>query len=340
MKTLYRRMLSNILVLALMMISICSIAITTSSPAAAITPETLPNLNTLQSLIAASVKITLAPQSSSTFPPLSTLSFAQTIWPKTYMGPCYVTTPDKHVPLNPVASCSYGDISAHRSILLTGDSQAGGWLAAFHSFGVANHWRIIFLAMAKCAPWGSGASGSALLYNDVTAANCDAFRVGVQKAARTLHPTVTALAGLSYYSSYAVQVSQELESATKFSKANSKVLFLKPVPQYEPWINSPTPVSCLLIYRSNVSQCLRPPDVLINPTLTHSFNDVASKIKGSVVNTTPLFCTSSACAIYVFDGSKRRMINSDATHINYYYSAWVSKALGEILLPLLPNTPR
>jgi len=319
---------------------ISSVFVAYSASSSASVSESLPSLTTLQSYIASSVEIVKAPPSSSTYPPYASLSFAQTIWPATYSSPCYVTTPKKVAPVSPLRSCSYGDKSARRVILLTGDSQAGGWLAAFNAFGLAHHWRIVFLAMAKCAPWGSGASGDATLYNEVKAKDCDNFRASVLDSARRIHPSATVLVGLGYFGPLSILIGQELATAKKYASTKAKVLFLRPVPQYEPWIRSPSPVSCLLLHSLNISECFRSPEVLINQEYVQVFKYVASQVGGSVINTTPLFCTKSKCALYVFDGVKRRMINSDATHMNYFYAGWISRAFGEILEPSLLNLPR
>lgn len=297
----------------------------------------VPSLATLEKYISTSVKIQNAPPSSGTYPPYLSLSFSQTIWPRTYVSPCYVYNAVKKVPPNPRAACSFGDVAAKRMILLTGDSQAGSWLAALNTFGETSHWRIVFMAMAKCAPWGSGASGDVILYGSVTAQDCDNFREGVLVEARHMHPNVVALIG-NGFGSQSTLTSQVLSIARKYEATGAKVLFFRPVPQYLPYVTSASPVNCLLLHGSDVPGCLQPPSVVINGEYVAAFRAVAPKVHGSLIDTTPLFCSKSKCAIYVFDGSKRRMINSDNTHINYYYSAWIGTALGQLLKSSLPAT--
>jgi hypothetical protein len=52
------------------------------------------------------------------------------------------------------------------------------------------------------------------------------------------------------------------------------------------------------------------------------------------VNVTPLFCTSTKCALVVKDAGER-LVYFDSDHANRFYIAWITSAFERLLKPAL-----
>ena len=77
---------------------------------------------------------------------------------------------------------------------------------------------------------------------------------------------------------------------------------------------------------------------MVSYELLAGFRAIAASTKGAVANVTPLFCTTTKCAIFVKAGDANHLVYFDQYHTNRWYSVWISRALDSILGALLPAT--
>ena len=299
-----------------------------------------PTLAQLEADIASSVQLTAAPNIKTTIPPL--LSMTPVDMSIVPMDPeCYSDSVTS-VPANFATRCAWGSKTATRTIFLFGDSQAAQWVPALNAVGVDLGWKIIMLGLSQCSPW---VDPQKLYYTGTSLAACTKFRNEEFRAINKTHPAIVIPDGLELdygkgnYATPAQFLGELQTMATAIKPSGAKLVFLSPIPGFYPDFTNQTPSTCLTAHAGNIQTCLYSPTQMVSYELLTGFKAIAASTQGAVANVTPLFCTTSKCAIFVKAGSRNHLVFYNDYHINRWYSLWISQALETILSPLLTPTP-
>ena len=307
------------------------------------TVNTLPSLSQLMSDVSASVLLTKAPNPSTTTPPVASMTDADTTLVPS-INFCLATSgATRAVPTDAATKCAYGDKSATRTILLTGDSQAAMWLPAVDAMGARTGWKIIFLAMRECGPWGSPNPPTFLLYRNVTVAECTNRNRAVAKWAVANRPAVVLLAGRAYPAGYNIDLTPKLAvvlaemtaEAKAFAESGSNLIVLGPIPRYSMQSTPYRPVDCL-DGATAMKNCQLPVAKLL-PAVEISAE--TTEVRAHLFHYAklfPLMCTSLQCTTVIKDGSSYHLVFYDGAHINRFFAVWASQAFQEIVSKLLP----
>ncbi len=299
-----------------------------------------PTLVALKSAIAASVKITKTPDLTKTTPLLTKMTVLDaTLAPIRFS--CYADSSITTVPSNAGTFCAYGDTKAKRTILLTGDSQAGMWLPALNAIGKSMLWKIVFLAKPGCAPWGNPNPSSYDIIGPVTVGVCNTFNANIQAWAVKNKPKVVLLDGKGYalapatVPDVATLEGEIATTAATYKVGGSKVIVLSPIPRFLPSLTVNSPSTCLELVNP-ITNCEFAPNKFIPQSeLTAESAEAAAKAISLAV-VTPLLCTSAHCALFVKTSTSVHLVFYDTSHINSTYAVFISSALATILKPLLP----
>ena len=299
-----------------------------------------PTLAQLEADIANSVQLSAGPNITTTIPPLLSMTPADmSIVP---MDPECYSDSVKSVPANFATRCAWGSKTATRTIFIFGDSQAAQWVPAFNALGVDLGWKIIMLGLSQCSPW---VDPQKLYYTGTSLAACDKFRTEEFKAINKTHPTIVIPEGfeLDYgkgnYATPAQFLGELQTMATDLKPSGAKLVFLSPIPGFYPDFTNQTPSTCLTAHASNIQPCIYSPTQMVSYELLTGFKAIAASTNGAVANVTPLFCTTSKCALFVKAGNANHLVFFNNYHVNRWYSLWISQALETILTPLLTSTP-
>ncbi len=237
---------------------------------------------------------------------------------------------------NPSVDCAYGDIHAAKVVLLTGDSVAGMWLPTFNALGKSHHWRIVFLGMRGCAPWGSPNDPGFIMYGTITARDCTKFSASVVKWTLRHRPDAIFMAGRAYPKGRNLDKTPApgpfkvaLGQAMKALRPSGADLFIMgPTPRYAYGSVGIEAKDCIVGTRP-MKACLLSPNKVIPQTelaVEKYYND-AGRI--TMIDVQPLFCTTKTCTVFVNDGKTNHLVFFDTVHINRYYATWISRAVGE-----------
>jgi hypothetical protein len=308
-----------------------------SSAAASLGP--LPTVAQLRADIKRSVAVTTGPNAAKTVPPLLSAATAPPQLSNSSPGACYPNTNTATtVPTDFATSCVWGDITAHKSLFLFGDSQAWMWLPALDAFGRNYDWKIYFLAMPSCSPWITPFDVD---YGGSSTVGCNKYRLAEISAANSVHPNYIIPEGmlldygLGHYATTPEFVGELKAMARALHPSGAKLLFLDPIPQFNASVTSATPAICLTAHLSSIQQCLMSPTQLISSELLGGITQFAKKAHAEVADTTQLFCTANHCALFINANSRTYLVYDDPYHMNLWYSEWISRAFGQILQPLL-----
>jgi len=233
-----------------------------------------------------------------------------------------------------LSKCVYGDHSAQRTLVLTGDSQAWMWEPAFDKWGQANEWKVVVLAKGLCPPWPDSQQK---FLNNAAFPACAAFQSNVVKYIDSKHPSVVVAAGLSpaVPSPSVSRVESDVKTfVTSIKASHAKVLIVNPSPSFYSYdysahstLAAPT---CLASHANQLHVC----DVAKKLLLDYFMNLVVNKspLPGTshVLNLTQLLC-SEKCPM-IADGT---LIYVDSDYVSYGWAVHVSAALGDVLSPYL-----
>ena len=303
-----------------------------------------PSLATVKSLVATSAGVTQAPAFSSFVPPVT----APNEQFSSLVGPNGSRSAYKQKACTDVAGalstsawkvCGYGDLTARRTIVLFGDSNAQMWIPAMDAVGFAQKWRVVAVTLRSCAPYDTAwIPASTRLVGSITEASCVAWRTSVLRLIATNHPRYVLPVGVGPYDNTTNYPSQsDLDKSvaslvTTIRRAGSTPLLLQPVPRYDTSLSSPSsPVTCLLIHPSALPGC--DPVAASTSGLLESVavRDVSLSASVPVLSTAPLVCSDLTCPVVVLDGSKTRLVYRDRDHLSFSYVQWIAAALGELL---------
>jgi len=296
-----------------------------------------PSLKQIEQFVAHSVHAPHQIGPLMTEPLLQQLSGGDATLAPTRTG-CWSSAESHGIARNPAADCAYGDIHGSKVVLLTGDSIAGMWLPTFNALGKSNHWKIVFLAMRSCAPWGSPNAPSFIMYATITQRTCTKFSSSVVKWALRHPPDAIFLAGRAYpkgrdfgnipaIGPFKVALGRSMKA---FRPSGSRLFIMGPTPRYTYRNAGVEAKDCILGTRA-MKACLVKPTEVVPQTemqVEKYYND-AGRI--TMIDVQPLFCTIKSCTVFVDDGQSKHLIFFDSSHINRYYATWISKAVGELI---------
>jgi len=296
-----------------------------------------PSLAQVVADVATSVKITKAPNVSTSIPPLLSMTSADSSLPGVAKA-CYPSTgaSSSNLPASPATTCAYGSTLGSKTILLTGDSQAGMWLPTFDAMGKAHGWKIVFLALPGCTPWLNTANPpSTIIINTLTVGICNKYNQNVAAWADTNHPSLVVLDGHESRSSNQTTADKSLISKEllRYSTSKSKLLVLSPIPAYHS-ANVPYTASDCLSGAVVFTRCQLSPGTLVSQSLLTAEKADAALHKMSLVVVTPLMCTTTKCTVVVKDTSGAHLVFYDADHINRYFGQWVASAFYSFFEPV------
>ena len=287
--------------------------------------------------------MTKAPDLTTTIPPV--LSMATPAAPEGRRIPaaCYPNTPAARPPAGAATTCAWGDRTAKRVVVLTGDSQAAMWLSALSVAGQTLHFKLVMLAEPGCAPWGSPNPAGFVIFSNVTVANCDAWHHAVVAASAALHPALVIMAGRAYPHGADQDVTAPLgdfearasSAVAAYKAAGLKVALFSAFPSYNSH-RTPglTPAYCLA-YVTPITTCELSPATMLDPTSTVGLRAVAASEHVALVNVTAMFCSKSRCAIFVRASGVSHLVYFDPVHMNHWYSNWIGDALASKLTSLI-----
>ncbi len=307
----------------------------------AVSSSDRPSRAALVAMVAKSVGLSSVGSLQATTPPLMSLTPDDASLPPHRVG-CWSNSLSNALARKPEKTCAYGDLKAKNVLLLTGDSIAGMWLPTFNAIGQSHHWKVVFLGMRGCAPWGSPNDPSFVLYGTITTQQCSTFSEEVARWAIDHRPRAIFLAGRAYpkgrnfdktpaLGPFKVALGQAMK---RLRPSGASLFIMGPTPRYSYKTVGLEPKDCLAGLRG-LKSCQLAPKALIpstEATVEQYYND-ANRIH--LVDTRPFFCTNKKCTIVVADHSSRHLIYFDGVHINRYYAEWISNAVWELLAPNL-----
>ncbi len=310
--------------------AVVGLALSAEAPSAA-KPVPLPTLSQLEADIAASTHIRTMPNLLKTIPPItSETGMDERPWPN---RTACIKENDPTLPANPVTSCSYGDLQAHRTILLFGDSHAAMFAPTLNVVGELLHWRVVELSQVGCWPWldpkNVNAQGESM-------AACQQWRKNVIAYANRSHPAVAMPIGIA--GDYGrntwpteTQLAKEMTSLFAALKpSHSKLVLIGLSPEMRP-----ENVSECLVSVSNPQQCAKSVKAATHPTFPGAIAMAAKSYHLKVINVFPLFCSTKSCPAIVKGSGGTRIVYYDDQHMLRWYAAWIGHAMAQLIGPSL-----
>ncbi len=308
---------------------VAPLTVSTQSSAATLLPWR-PTLSQLTALITNSLAKSTLPNLSTSVPPGSRIHS-----PVFNKIPLACFNPDKTVgvPANITTRCRFGDRYVKRRIILFGDDTAAMWLPAMSLVAAELHWKLYFIGKPGCSPWGLSANAG-------TAACRKFIRQEVAfintQHVRYVMPMGTKVKWHHTHNASLKELSSEIMATIMAVKpSRSHVVLFNVIPQFNPGFTERAPLSCFA-RRGDLRTCEAViHNVALNSTAAIALPMVARAQKIPLIATTPLFCYSSRCALYLQTPAGNILVFSDRSHMGGWYALYISRALEEILKPVL-----
>lgn len=234
-----------------------------------------------------------------------------------------------------LATCTFGDHSASKTLVLTGDSQAWQWEPSFDVWGRSHGWRVIVLAKGSCQPWPDPQEE---YWNRSSFPACRAFQAKVVKYINSSRPRIVVAAGLVPVIPK-ISITRVKSDVTSFvnsvEPSGAKVLIASPTPALVNYdyathssLSAPT---CLMIHSQNIGVCNGITESnLIDYWMNEAIN-VGPLPRGShLLDLSQLLC-NVRCPMM----ASNILIYIDNEHVSYGWAVHVAPALGELLAPYL-----
>jgi hypothetical protein len=212
------------------------------------------------------------------------------------------------------------------------------WVPAFNVAGTILKWKIIFIAKDGCGPWISPVT------NSEGSKACNQWVRSEIALANQLKPQVVIPVGLSVstlsnnqYPSTKQFVGQVQSMIHGLEPSHAKILLLQEIPQFYPYFTTATPEGCLTIHTSAIQNCELTVKQIKTIETTVGLKEVATEDGLSTVPIRELFCGSVRCDVFVDSPGESHLIYQDWAHMNATYSAWIGRALAQLLAKDLPT---
>ncbi len=309
---------------ALLLTAVMAGAAYFAEPASAHDPaSSLPTLTQLRAAISAAASQTTLPRS--TIPALGrAINGPSTAEYRGQTG-CGDQTPGALGDLLTETACTFGDRSATRVILVTGDSEADMWMPTLDAWGQSEHWKIARLVDFGCVPWAERPPYE----------NCGKFDEMVTEWVRKHKPQIVFPVGLlessqgGWVNVSGAQMAEEIEGMTEAWKpSGARVL----VPQSIPWFyNYSFPQECLAAFPRAVRRCNDDPRSMVVSAGMLAGMSIAAKAGAiEVVPTEQLFCTPKTCPVLVGPW----IVYADQHHFARTWGAHIERAFAALFDPL------
>ncbi len=245
------------------------------------------------------------------------------------LGPC---VQDISSPGNRFTQCDFGSVSAAKTVVLLGDSQASMWLPAFDAAGKAHGFHVILLARLGC-------NSNPLVTLSFTGAvdpQCAVFRTASLNLIKTLHSPIVMFAQIHRFPLFAKQkpvpnttwTSSMVSLFSSLKGAGAKsIAFLEPAP-----VDPVDAATCLSQHLSSSQKCTFSASVgFVNDARTAD-EKAATSSRVPIINTLSLFCTSSVTAPTTKCPAQvnGQLVYADRWHTSAQYAAYSWRALAAL----------
>jgi peptidoglycan/LPS O-acetylase OafA/YrhL len=285
-----------------------------TGPAHAVTAA--PGLRVVDEALAAAVKLTRLPADVT-----PSLSAAPTDFPfstNDCMEDQQVITPP------PDSTCTFGDPSAQRTIVVVGDSHANAWSPAVDAFAKRYHWRFILLAKGDCPP-GVYPTFLSQVTNQIYW-QCNHWRQHVFARLKQLRPAVILVT--AEIRTIDIDPAGMVQSIREFESTGARVVYLEDTPEA---IQLGSVPDCLAAHPDDIQACslaTNAPDTRLNAFIQRRLEAAAVKRAGAIViDPAPWFCTATTCPPVI----NNIIVYCDDTHPTATYIKWLSPVLSAAL---------
>jgi len=216
--------------------------------------------------------------------------------------------------LAPLAACTFGDLTATRTIFLVGDSHANSWFAVVSEYATRNHFKLYFYAKANCDVGVYLNQVVATVSGAYTA--CDVWRNKVFAFAHQQKPTYVLMASAVRHVS--VDPSGEVQAVQHFQTDGSKVIYEEDTPNPRAIGSVP---DCLAKNTNSVQKC----DITLPPSEIDVYarseaNSAVVAAGAHLIDPTPWYCNAKVCPAVIND----IVVYEDESHTTETYTGWVA----------------
>src|SRR5487761_1910820 len=271
----------------------------------------------MQSLLASSSSVTQVPQELQ--PPLAS-AFSDV--PVLYNDGCvdaYTSTL--------LASCTYGDASSPKSVVLFGDSHAAMWFPAINAAAQQYSWKLYAWTKATCPPLEITVFSPDL---GRTYTECTTWRDEVLQQIATLHPSMVILGVARHYSpiyGFSMYDSQWMsgliQMITEIRDLGPRVVLLGPIPK--PATSIP---NCLSANLDNAPACATSRDGGVDLPGMRTEESVVRAVGGYYINTLWWLCSAQAICPPIISGF---LVYRDDNHLTATFAGLLSTPVGDAL---------
>jgi peptidoglycan/LPS O-acetylase OafA/YrhL len=243
-------------------------------------------------------------------------------------GRCLV--PETATEPPPNSTCTFGDPSGTRTMVVMGDSHAQAWEPAIDAFGKTNAWRVILFTKGACPP------GIYLNYLDPQTnriyTQCNAWRNAVFQRVNALKPQAVLLT--SELRPIDIDPTGTVEAIRILQRSGAHVIYLQDTPS--PLALGSIP-DCLARHASDLAKCSLPrrdPATRLEGMIQRAVEAKAVQAAGaSLIDPTKWFCTATDCPPVI----NNIVVYSDATHTTATYVSWLAPVMNEALVKATGN---
>ena len=223
--------------------------------------------------------------------------------------------------------CTFGDRSAHRTLVVVGDSMAGAWVPTLDLWGRASGWKVVRLVKDGCPPWVT-----AIRYNPEACVAFNAFEV---RTINALKPQAVFAVGLRYrgqttMSNDATGVAESiLAFADELRPSGAKIF----IPQNTPWFFAlGSPLQCLAAYPQSIDQCNEDArGSVVELAMREGISAAARTRRITEVPVDRLFCSSWSCPVLVGN----YIVYADNHHFSRVWALHIWRAFTQIFNPMV-----
>ena len=308
----------------------------TATPVAAVSSTPSPLAVVQAQLAAASSTVALPAAISpatSTWGNLATTDFGNVI---TGGGssPCWIEAEATSA----LPTCTFGLLSAKRTLVLTGDSTAYMWEPAFDAWGLAAKWKVVVLTKGACSPWPDAATTTNA---GVPFTGCHNFQVNVARFINSTKPTVVLAAGLMPVIAVGLRTVARFRAdvaqfVSSLAPSGARVLVADPTPTFSAYgyatkstISAP---GCLVQHAADIRVCdgaLKAQMLEYWSTVVLTKNPLPPHV--SMVPLSQLLCATN-CPMQ----AATTLVYIDSDHVSAQWARHCAAALGQILAGFVP----
>jgi hypothetical protein len=227
--------------------------------------------------------------------------------------------------------CAYGDLTAHKTIVIFGDSHAQQWDSALINAGTKHHWRIVNWTKSAC-PAAEVSLRNPLLERIYT--ECDQWRQATIKRINSLHPTLVLMSqsdtvpGGSMDDGYWARQTVKTMRALAPSQARIGLISDTPI------LRADVP-SCLAAHPTSVYPCeFTRKNAYASPLYATRHRLVAATVRRAgyaVIDPVNWLCSPTICPVTVGN----RLVYRDDSHLADSYSAFLWPLMSAAVQPLM-----